>query len=134
MMIVIQTSREEEFFKVIQLDGMRQQCCKAMMMQRVGVGELLFAQGDHGETFHIVIRGTVRVVIHGETIRSLSAGSAFGEIALLGETDSERVRTASIIAVSDCLFATLTRHDFLKVHDRQELTYWINKVIFGSKS
>jgi CRP-like cAMP-binding protein len=119
--------RNEEFFKHLQLDGMRQQCCKAMMMQRVGAGEILFSQGDRGETFHIIIRGAVRVVIDGSTVRELSAGASFGEIALLAETEAERVRTASILAMDDCLIATLTRKDFLKVHDRQELTYWINK-------
>jgi CRP-like cAMP-binding protein len=125
--LLFEFMRDEEFFKVIQLDGMRQQCCKAMMMQRVGDGEILFSQGDHGFTFHIVIRGTVRVVIDGTAVRQLSAGASFGELALLAETEEERVRTASIIATSDCLIATLTRNDFLKVHDRQELTYWISK-------
>lgn len=112
----------------MRLDGMRQQCCKAMQMQRVGSGETLFWQGDKGETFHIIIRGTVLVIVDGSTaVRQLSAGASFGQTALLGEMESSRVRTASIVATSDCLLATLTRKDFMKVHDRQELTYWINK-------
>jgi len=50
--------RDEEFFSVLQLDGMRRQCCRAMVMQRVGNGEVLFSQGDRGDTFHILMRGS----------------------------------------------------------------------------
>ena len=118
--------KDEEFFKAIRLDGMRRECCKAMVLQRIGAGETLFWQGEQGETFHIVIRGSVRVVIDGSTVRQLGAGASFGQIALLGETEEARVRSASILANTDCLVATLTRSDFMRVHDRQELTYWIN--------
>jgi hypothetical protein len=41
--------------------------------------------------------------------------------------EEDRVRNASIIASTDCLLATLTREDFMKVHNRQELSFWINR-------
>ena len=87
--------RDETFFENLRLDGMRRQCCHVMMLQRVGAGEVICAQGDLAETFHIMIRGEVRVIVNGQTVRMLGPGASFGELALLGETEEECKRTFS---------------------------------------
>jgi CRP-like cAMP-binding protein len=80
----------EAFFETMRLDGMRRQCCKAMVLQRVGAGETLFYQGDRGDTFHIVIRGIIRVIQNGSTVNQIEAGASFGEVALLAEKVRKR--------------------------------------------
>lgn len=117
----------EDFFVSLQLDGMRRQCCSKMMLQRVGASEVVFEQGDVGETFHIIIRGGVRVIVNGQTVRSLGPGASFGEIALLGQTEDASKRTATVMANDDTLMASITKADFLRVQDQKELQDWINK-------
>ena len=118
---------DEQFMIDLKLDGMRRQCCGSLVLQRVGASELVFSEGDVGETFHMVVRGQVRVIVGGATVRTLEVGAAFGEVSLLGKTPEERTRTATIIANTDCLLASMTRDDYLRVHDQKELQMWINK-------
>ena len=73
--------RDEPFIENLRLDGMRRQCCHVMVLQRVGAGELICEQGEHAETFHIVIRGEVRVIVDGQTVRTLGPGASFGTYA-----------------------------------------------------
>ena len=73
----------------------------------------------------MVLRGQVRVIVGGATVRTLEVGAAFGEVSLLGKTPEERTRTATIIANTDCLLASMTRDDYLRVHDQKELQMWL---------
>ena len=49
-------------------------------------GEAVFEAGDTGDTFYVVVHGTVQVLDHGRVVRTMGAGEGFGEIALLGNT------------------------------------------------
>ena len=118
---------DEDFFVALRLDGMRRQCCANMVLQRVGAGELICEQGEVGETFHVILRGDVRVIVNGQTKKHLGIGVSFGEISLIGHTDAERKRTATVMADEDTLLASMTRTDFLRVQDQKELQDWINK-------
>jgi len=78
-------------------------------------GATVFSQGDKGDKFYLIKEGTVhvkrveesRVVID----KTLEQGQFFGEIALIREIP----RTASVKAISDCSFATLTKEQFIEV-------------------
>ena len=73
----------------------------------------MIQQGDPGDKFYILVRGTVEVLKAGpdgteQRIRVLEDGDFFGEIALLKDTP----RTASVRTLSQCVFLTLQREQF----------------------
>jgi MFS family permease len=77
---------------------------------RAPTGFSVIRQGDEGDRFFILESGQVEVVVDGEAVGVLEAGDCFGEVALLRDIP----RTASIVALSDCVLQSLTRDDFLE--------------------
>jgi MFS family permease len=61
----------------------------------LGAGEVVFEAGDIGDSFYVVIEGSVEVLDQGRVVRTMGAGEGFGEIALLGST----TRTMTVRAV-----------------------------------
>jgi CRP/FNR family transcriptional regulator/CRP/FNR family cyclic AMP-dependent transcriptional regulator len=77
-------------------------------------GEVIFHQGDPGDTLHLVRSGRVKVVLPAETgdevlLAILGPGDCFGELALL---DGEP-RSASVVAMENVETMVLGRQDFL---------------------
>jgi CRP-like cAMP-binding protein len=119
---------DEEFFFHLQLDGMRRACCRNFVMQRLAASEVLFRERDAAAAFYVLVRGGVRRIKSGEPAQHLRPGASIGEFELLGRTPDERQRLSTAVAGDrDCLLATLTREDFLRVHDHKEVQKWINK-------
>jgi CRP-like cAMP-binding protein len=80
-------------------------------VERREPGEIIFRQGDPGDSAYFVRRGTVEV-IDGDgsrVVATLGPGDYFGEMALLGD----RPRNATVRTVSDCEFAVLGKQNFL---------------------
>ena len=76
-------------------------------------GVKLFAEGDPGDKFYIVVEGKVRVgrQIVGmgeEALAILEAGQYFGELALIDEGP----RSADAIVHESCVLLTVMRADF----------------------
>ena len=76
----------------------------------------VFRQGDPGERFHVLVRGsvTVHVAQPGQVSRQVATlhdGDFFGEIALLSGTP----RNATIRTKTDCWFLTLHRDAFRRL-------------------
>jgi putative peptide zinc metalloprotease protein len=80
--------------------------------QRFRAGEVIVRQGDLGDSFYLIARGRVAVVLEGtagpQEVAELVEGDYFGEIALLRETP----RTATCLARTDVETLTLSREDF----------------------
>ena len=79
--------------------------------------EVIFHEGDPGDTLHIVIKGHVAIRVStpmGEraTLTVLGPGEAFGELALL---DDSAERTATAAAVEGAETMGLHRRDFLDI-------------------
>jgi CRP/FNR family transcriptional regulator, cyclic AMP receptor protein len=77
-------------------------------------GEVVFHQGDPGDTLHIVRNGRVKVVLPAETgdevvLAVLGPGDCFGELALLDGGP----RSASVVAMESVETWVLGRQDFL---------------------
>lgn len=100
-------------------------------VHQFGNGEVLMHQGEAGDYFHILRRGTVEVLAQGVNggnvhIRDLKAPTFFGEIALLtGET-----RNASIVARSDVEVLELNREAFTHLfRERPESLNEVSEVV-----
>jgi CRP/FNR family transcriptional regulator, cyclic AMP receptor protein len=71
-------------------------------------GEVLMREGEPGETFFVIVAGTVRVEQAGSTVRSMLAGGFLGEVALVEHSP----RTATATCVTDCRLLTLGHFEF----------------------
>jgi CRP-like cAMP-binding protein len=75
---------------------------------RVPPGTNVVIQGEIGDSFFLVKRGTLDVVKDGESVASLGAGSYFGEIALLRRVP----RSATVVSQSECDLLVMSGHNF----------------------
>lgn len=97
------------------LDGtQRERVLQATRPRGYAKGEVVFHEGDPGETLHLVKSGrfAVRVSIptgDTATLSVLGPGDAFGELALLG---SSNARTATVVSLERGETLTLTRASF----------------------
>jgi CRP/FNR family cyclic AMP-dependent transcriptional regulator len=87
-----------------------------MRKRRYRRNEVIFHQGDIGDSFHVIAAGGVKIVLpsaEGDEaiIASLKAGDFFGELALLDR--SPRSTTATAIEATETL--TLPREGFLEL-------------------
>jgi MFS family permease len=76
---------------------------------RVPAGFSVIRQGEEGDRFYLVEDGEVQVLVDGEPVGVLAAGECFGEIALLRDVP----RTASVVALTECVLQSLEREAFL---------------------
>jgi len=95
----------------------RERVLAAALRRRYAKGEVVFHEGDPGEHVHLIRSGhlVVRASLpSGDTVtlRVLSPGQAFGELALIGDG---RPRSATIAALEPSETLALGRADFLAV-------------------
>jgi CRP-like cAMP-binding protein len=88
--------------------------------RRFGKGEVLFHEGDPGDTFHLLAKGRVAIRVstpQGDvaTLAVLPAGASFGELALLA---SDHRRTATAIALEPTETMALSRDAFEELRAR----------------
>lgn len=76
-------------------------------------GEILMLEGEPGDTFEVIVDGTVRIDRGDRAIRSMTAGGFIGEIALL----DQRARTASVTCVTDVRALEIRAHEFERLMD-----------------
>jgi CRP/FNR family cyclic AMP-dependent transcriptional regulator len=86
--------------------------------QRVGRHQFIVREGDPGETFYLIVEGSVavcRIASDGrETILSiLKEGDFFGEMSILDSS----LRSASIKSLTEVELAIIKRDDFLTLLD-----------------
>lgn len=94
-------------------------------------GSIVCEEGDQGDTFWMIITGSVRVFHHvedagQETLSVLSAGDGFGEMSLLtGEP-----RSASVETVVPSRFLVISRNDFNRVvSENSELAAAVARIL-----
>jgi CRP-like cAMP-binding protein len=71
-------------------------------------GDVLILEGEPGDSFYVIVDGTVRVEHGDRTVRSLTAGGFLGEIALVEHAP----RTATATCMTDCRLLEVRRHEF----------------------
>jgi CRP-like cAMP-binding protein len=85
--------------------------------QRFNRNEVVFREGEIGDSVHLLAKGTVAVRVatpSGDvaTLDVLRPGEAFGEQALVGDDDR---RSATVVALERAETMRLTRDDFVKL-------------------
>ena len=76
-------------------------------------GEMVMLEGEPGNTFLVIVDGTVRIERGDRTIRSMTAGGFLGEIALF----DHRPRTATVTCVTDLAALEIRAHEFERLLD-----------------
>jgi MFS family permease len=76
---------------------------------RFAAGEVVMAEGETGDRFHLITEGTAAVSVGGKARAPLGAGEGFGEIALLRNIP----RTATVTAIEPLRTLSLARDEFL---------------------
>jgi glucose-6-phosphate 1-dehydrogenase len=89
-----------------------EQVIMALRSAQVAPGDLVIRKGETGRELYLVARGEVEVLDErGQTIKVLSDGDIFGEIAVL----TSRPRIADIRAKTSCDLFVLDKSDFSRI-------------------
>jgi CRP/FNR family transcriptional regulator, cyclic AMP receptor protein len=94
-------------------EEVRRRVLAGARLRRFARGEVVFHEGDPGDTLHLIAKGRVAIRVTTElgdtaTLAVLGTGDFFGELALL----EERPRTASVVALEKTETLALHREDF----------------------
>lgn len=81
----------------------------AVKSQSFAKGDVIIREGEEGDVFYVITKGSVVVSKQHQTLATLGVNSFFGEKALL----SSETRNATCIAGTDCECLTLLRDDFV---------------------
>lgn len=81
-----------------------------------GKDEVIFTEGDEGDSFFIIVDGSVRIVKSGEArndeiLAILEPGTSFGEMALV----EKETRSATVIANDPSTLLRIRKDDFEKL-------------------
>ena len=117
------------------LDGVPEEVRRRVLagarLRRFARGEVVFHEGDPGDTLHLIAKGRVAIRVatalgDTATLAVLGAGDFFGELALL----EERPRTASVVALEKTETLALHRDDFDRMtHDHPSVHAFLAQVL-----
>ncbi|NLB34496.1 MAG: cyclic nucleotide-binding domain-containing protein [Elusimicrobia bacterium] len=93
------SSFDEEILQVLE---------EKLIPEQYGEKDLIFKEGDIGDSMYILNSGEVEITKEGRTLARLSAGSLFGEMSFF-EADT---RSASVIACGDVSLFKINNSDF----------------------
>ncbi len=89
---------------------------------------VLFEEGSEADFMYVVMKGDICLSLHGIVFATASQGSIIGEMALLGSDP----RSATAMAVTDCLLAPIDVHSFkLLIQHTPDFALHIMNVLAG---
>ncbi len=107
--------KEEVFRKIEFFKGFTEQEIRDLFPRTktkvYGKNEKIFTEGDEGDSFFVIYRGKVSIVINGEKIALLKKGDFFGEMSLF----TGKQRTATAIAEEDLELLVLDKAGFSEI-------------------
>jgi cAMP-dependent protein kinase regulator len=91
----------------------RKEIAKQMILGFIPTGNILFKQGEVGNFFYIINKGSVELYIDDKPIKHMSKGECFGDLALLHGA----VRSGTVKTLEDTEVWCLERNKFRTVTD-----------------
>ncbi len=89
-------------------------------------GEVLFKEGDKGNSMYIITKGKVSVIKRGEKLVTLKKGDFFGEMALI----EEKPRSADIVAETSTTLLEIDKKSFEKfLMNNPHVTFRMMKIL-----
>lgn len=88
-------------------------------------GERIVVQGTRGDSFYIIVHGTVQIVKNGVPLKRYRAGDYFGEMAIL----LDQPRSADAVALSDVELIAIDRNDFLTILRGSEMLTRLERLV-----
>ena len=113
-----------DFLRDLPLSRSRSLLQVARRMQ-LPAGEHIVTQGTKGDSFYIIVKGTVQVVRDGVPLKKYRAGDYFGEMAIL----LEQPRRADVVAKTDVDLVALDRNDFLAALRGSEMLTRLERLV-----
>lgn len=93
-------------------------------------GETIIEQGKHGDTFHVLIEGSVKILVDGEQVAEKKAPYAFGELSLIYDVE----RAATIVAQETSVAYKTDRLTFRKTLASQQSSKQVHRCEFLRKA
>lgn len=87
-----------------------EELARAMRLDHVRPGQVVVRQGQPGDRFWLVVRGSLEALLDGVAVQRLGAGDHFGERSLLGGGTHHR----TMVAHEHGILASLDRQEFLE--------------------
>ncbi len=88
-------------------------------------GETIVKQGTRGDSFYIIVHGTVEIVKSGVALNRYRAGDYFGEMAIL----LDQPRSADAISITDVDLLAIDRNDFLSLLRGSEMLTRLERLV-----
>jgi CRP-like cAMP-binding protein len=73
--------------------------------------QIIFKQGDHGDGFYLLLRGSVGVSVNGRPVSRIQQSGFFGEISMIADVP----RTATIYALEHTQVLKISRDAFWEI-------------------
>ena len=92
--------------------------------------ESIIEQGKHGDTFHVLLEGSVKILVDDKVVAEKKAPYAFGELSLIYDVE----RAATIVAAEACVAYKTDRLTFRKTLASQQSSKQVHRCEFLRKA
>lgn len=104
---VVDLLRAQSLLARIDDDRLRELADAARVLS-APTGALITREGDHGDTFYVILDGAAEVVQGGKQVREIGPGDSFGDLSILRDLP----QPASVQALSEVILIGVDHHAF----------------------
>lgn len=77
-------------------------------LKPIPAGQALFKEGDRGNFMYVLMSGTAEIIVRDKLVETAVPGVIVGEMAIINDS----IRSATVVAKSDCKFLPIERERF----------------------